>query len=61
MTTSWGTCYFATQRVASSYYGYAEAQKALKSGRIKLGRPKLKVDERLFLDTDGRYHIVDSK
>ena len=52
-----GTCYFASQRDASKYYGYKGGQRALKEGRIKIGHPPLKAGERAWLNDEGRWMV----
>jgi hypothetical protein len=59
-----GTCHFESIFAAIRYYadyGYDNVNMAvlrkLREGEIKIGPPKLKEGERVFLNDEGRYCI----
>ena len=60
-----GTCHFVNRRFAMRYYrayNYANdvsqvVDRKLKEGEIKLGPPKIKSDERTFINDEGRFCI----
>lgn len=63
MTHTIGTSYFESKRAAIRYFRYEEATsedigRKLAEGSIHIGKPELKSDETLSVDSDGRYMIT---
>lgn len=54
------TCYFMSRSAADRYYqdyGYPDASAALESKSIHIGKPDIGTNERLTLNSEGRYII----
>lgn len=54
------TCYFVSRNAADRYYkeyGYPDATAALESKSIYIGKPEIGPNERLTLNSEGRYII----
>ncbi len=54
-----GTCHFKSKTDAIKYYGKIEANEKISSGAIKIGEPKIGFRQKLSINSEGRYFILD--
>jgi hypothetical protein len=55
-----GTCHFVSKTAADKYYkpyGYTACQK-IAEGAIKIGKPTCNLNEKVIVNSEGRYEII---